>query len=286
MMMKRRCRTALFLPASNARAMEKVRHLACDTVILDLEDAVAPEAKAAARDAAVAAAHQGFGDRRLVVRANAAGTVWHDEDLAALAGAPVDAVLLPKLDDAGSCDAARRALGENGPALWAMIETARGLMALPALAAGAARWRLEALVAGTNDLALDLRCRPDAARTPLVPHLAAIVATARAGGMIALDGVLNAIKDEARLAAECAQGAMLGFDGKTLIHPGQIAIAQAAFGPTDAELAWAARVVAAFAAPEADGCGAIALDGAMVERLHLAEAERLLAEADTPSSTS
>ena len=268
-MTNRRCRAALFLPASNARAIEKVRGLTCDTVILDLEDAVAPEAKAAA--------HQGFGDRRLVVRANAAGTVWHDEDLAALAGAPVDAVLLPKLDDAGSCDAARRALGANGPALWAMIETARGLMALPALAAGAATWRLEALVAGTNDLALDLRCRPDAARTPLVPHLAAIVAAARAGGMIALDGVLNAIKDEARLAAECAQGAMLGFDGKTLIHPGQIDAANAAFGPGPEQLAWARAVVAAFAAPEAAGRGAIQLDGAMIERLHLAEAERILA---------
>lgn len=277
-MTNRRCRAALFLPASNARAIEKVRGLTCDTVIVDLEDAVAPEAKAAARDAAVAAAHQGFGDRRLVVRANATGTPWHDDDLAALAGAPVDAVLLPKLDDAGQCIAVRRALGSDGPALWAMIETARGLMALPSLAAGAGDWRLEALVAGTNDLALDLRCRTDAARTPLIPHLAAIVVAARAGGMIALDGVLNAIKDEARLEAECAQGAMLGFDGKTLIHPSQIAAAQAAFGPTEAELAWAARVVAAFADPQADGCGAIALDGAMVERLHLAEAERLLAD--------
>ena len=278
MSMKRRFRSALFLPASNARALEKVRDLPCDVVILDLEDAVAPEHKATARDAAVAAARRGFGARTRVVRATGAGTPWHDDDLAALAATPVDAVLLPKLDDAGQCGAARAVLGMDGPALWAMIETARGLLALPSLATGAATWRLEALVAGTNDLALDLRCRPDAARTPLIPHLAAIVAAARAGGLVALDGVLNAIRDEARLTTECAQGAMLGFDGKTLIHPSQIAAANAAFGPTEAERAWAARVVAAFADPAADGRGAIALDGAMVERLHLAEAERLLAD--------
>ena len=281
-MVPRRRRSCLFLPASNPRAIAKARTLPCDAVILDLEDAVAPEMKAAARTAAVAA--EGFGARELVVRVNGGDTEWGADDLAALARARVDAVLLPKVGSVDEVARARAVLGENGPALWAMVESARGLLALPALAEAAAGLRLVALVAGVNDLALDLRCRPDLARTPLLPALAQIVAAARGGGMAAIDGVLNAIDDPGRLAAECAQGRMWGFDGKSLIHPAQIDAANAAFGPSAEEVAWANAVIAAFADPANVGKGAVRLDGAMVERLHLAEADRVLALASpTPS---
>jgi citrate lyase subunit beta/citryl-CoA lyase len=248
--------------------------LPCDVVILDLEDAVAPDMKVAARAAAVAA--EGFGDRELVVRVNAGDTPWAIDDLAALAGAEVDGVLLPKVGSVADIARARDALG-NGPALWAMIESARGLLALPALAEAAADLGLEVLVAGVNDLSIDLRCQPDASRAPLLTALSQIVVAARAGGVAAIDGVLNAIDDTERLTAECAQGRMWGFDGKSLIHPGQIEAANIAFGPSAQEIAWAREVVAAFADPEAESRGAIRINGAMAERLHLAEAERIIA---------
>jgi citrate lyase subunit beta/citryl-CoA lyase len=276
-----RCRSALFLPASNARAIVKARGLPCDAVVLDLEDSVAPDAKAAARDAARAAVHDGgFGPRLLVVRINAVDGEWAEDDLAALATAPPDAVLLPKVHGVATLRMARERLGADGPAVWAMIETARGIMALPEIASAAAELRLGALVAGTNDLALDLRCRPRADRAPLLPALAQIVAAARAGRMLALDGVLNVFDDPDRLAAECRQAADWGFDGKSLIHPAQIDAANAAFGPTEAEVARARAIVAAFSAPDTEGRGAIRLNGEMVERLHLMEAERVLALAE------
>ena len=274
---ERRRRSALFMPASNARAIEKARTLDCDVVILDLEDSVAPERKAEARVAALdALAVGGFGHREIAVRVNAASTAWGADDLAALRDAPVDAIVLPKVDGAADVIAARARLGASGVPLWAMIESARGLMALPALATGAREWRLAALLAGVNDLAIDLGCRPDVARTPLLPALAQIVAAARAGGMAPLDGVLNATDDAARLEAECLQGAMFGFAGKTLIHPSQIAAANAAFGPDAATVAWARRVIALFADPAHADRGAVAMDGEMVERLHLAHAERIM----------
>lgn len=271
-----RRRSVLFMPASNPRAMAKARDLPCDAVILDLEDAVASEAKDEARAAALAAAAEGFGARACAVRINALDTSWGAADAAALAGAPgVAAVVVPKVASAADLSAVRALLGADGPPLWAMIETCGAILRLAEIVAAGAG--LELLIAGTNDLAKEMRCRPGADRAPLVPALAQMVIAARSAGLVVLDGVCNAIGDEARLTAECAQGAMLGFDGKTLIHPGQIAVANAAFGPSDEELAWARGVVAAFAAPEAAGKGAIRLDGAMVERLHLAEAERLLA---------
>jgi citrate lyase subunit beta/citryl-CoA lyase len=270
----RRRRSCLFLPASNPRALAKAKTLPCDVVILDLEDAVAPDMKAAARDAAVAA--KGFGDRELIVRVNGGDTPWAADDLAALTGAGVDGVLLPKVGSVADVARARDALGP-GPALWAMIESARGLVALPALADAAADLGLGVLVAGVNDLAIDLRCQPDASRAPLLTALSQIVVAARAGGMAAVDGVLNAIDDADRLTAECVQGRMWGFDGKSLIHPGQIEAANIAFGPSAQDVAWARQVVAAFADPEAESRGAIRIDGAMAERLHLAEAERIIA---------
>jgi citrate lyase subunit beta/citryl-CoA lyase len=269
-------RSVLFMPASNPRAIAKAAGLPCDAVILDLEDAVAPEAKDAARAAAVAAAAEGFDGRACAVRVNALDTQWGRDDAAALAGAPgVAAVVVPKVAAAADVLAVRAILGAEGPPIWAMIETCGALLRLAEIVAVGAG--LELLIAGTNDLAKEMRCRPGVTRAPLVPALVQMVIAARSAGLVVLDGVCNAIGDEARLAAECAQGAMLGFDGKTLIHPGQIAAANAAFGPSAEELAWARGVVAAFAAPDAAGKGAIRLDGAMVERLHLAEAERLLA---------
>ncbi|KQM67749.1 malyl-CoA thiolesterase [Sphingomonas sp. Leaf17] len=274
-----RHRSALFMPASNPRAIAKARTLPCDIVILDLEDAVAPDQKAQARTAARAAiADGGFGDRPVVLRVNALDTEWSFEDLDAARTSGVDAVLVPKATPAALRDA-RAALGPDGPPLWAMIETCGAMLDLRDIVRAAPTLNLTTLVAGTNDLAKDMRCRPDAARTPLLPALAAIVTAARAGGLVALDGVCNAIDDADRLAAECRQGADFGCDGKTLIHPAQIAAANAAFAPDAATLDWATRVVAAFDNPATANRGAIRLDGAMVERLHLDEARRILASA-------
>lgn len=270
-------RSALFMPASNARAIAKARDLPCDVVILDLEDAVAPEQKHAARDAAVAAIRAGgFGRRELVVRVNALDTPDAAGDLAALREAAPDAVLLPKVSSPDPLHAARAALGE-GPALWAMIETCRAVLDIAAIAATACATGLAALVVGPNDLARELRCRPGADRAPLLPLLAQIVLAARAEGLVALDGVSNVLDDPAAVEAECRQGLVWGFDGKTLIHPSQIAPANAVFAPSDADVARARQVAAAFDAPAAAGQGAIRVDGRMVERLHLEEARRTLA---------
>lgn len=272
-------RSALYMPASNARAIEKARGLPCDVVILDLEDAVAPDAKAQARDAAGEAVHiGGFGAREVVIRVNGADTQWGADDLAAAVAARPDAILLPKLESPAMLAAARRGAGDVP--LWAMIETGRGVLDLPAIADAAAGEGLVALVAGTNDLAKEMRCRPGATRAPLLPVLTRIVLAARMAGLAALDGVCNALDDPDRLAAECRQGLEWGFDGKTLIHPAQIDTANAVFSPTEEEIGWARSVVAAFADPDHAARGAIRVEGQMVERLHLEEAERTLAIAD------
>jgi citrate lyase subunit beta/citryl-CoA lyase len=273
------CRSALFLPAANARAIAKARTLPCDVVILDLEDAVAPDAKAEARAMALAAvAEGGWGGRRLVIRVNGLDTPFGEADCVALRGVPVNAVLVPKLSSAPELAQWYTVLGDAP--LWAMIETCGAMLRLAEIAEAAADHRLECLVAGTNDLAKEMRCTPGVERTPLIGHLAMIVTAARAAGIAVLDGVCNAIDDPERLERECAQGAALGFDGKTLIHPAQIDTANRAFAPSEARVAWAQAVVAAFADPANAGKGAIRLDGAMVERLHLAEAERIVAMAD------
>ncbi|TCP72652.1 CoA ester lyase [Sphingomonas sp. PP-CE-1G-424] len=273
-----RRRSALYMPASNARAIAKARTLACDVVILDLEDAVAPDEKAAARDRVVEAVREGgFGAREFVVRVNGLDTPWYADDIAAIHANGVDAVVVPKVSSVSDLVAVRTSLGEDGPPIWAMIETCAAILALPSLSAAAAETRLTALIAGTNDLAKDMRCRLGADRMPLLPALTATIMAARAAGIVALDGVCNALDDPARFAAECTQGATLGFDGKTLIHPSQIDAANAGFGPSEEELAWARTIVATFAKPENADKGAIRLDGQMVERLHLAEAEATLA---------
>ncbi|HEU4961936.1 MAG TPA: CoA ester lyase [Sphingomonas sp.] len=273
-------RSALFLPASNPRAIEKARGLATDVVILDLEDAVAPEAKVEARDAAVAAVNAGgFAATTLAVRVNALDTEWGSGDLAAVAASRANAVLVPKVATAGDVELYHAELAVAPPAmrLWAMIETCRAVSQLQEIADMATRTRLAAVVVGTNDLALELRARPAADRVGLMPYLALVVAAARAAGIGVLDGVCNDFADLDRFAAECAQGRALGFDGKSLIHPAQIAPCNAAFGPSSEEVTRARAIVAAFADPENAGKGVIRVEGRMVERLHLHEAERALA---------
>ena len=269
----RPARSVLYLPASNARAIEKACSLACDVAILDLEDAVAPEAKAEARAAAVAAVRSGGFGPRLGVRINALDTEWGADDLDALADTAVDLLVVPKVEDVTALRALANRLPE-GTALWAMVETPRALFALNEIAASGDP--LEALMLGTNDLATMLRTGPSPDREPLKPWLAQMVATARAHGLLAIDGVFNRFTDTEGFAAECAQGRLYGFDGKSLIHPSQIEGANAAFAPTEAEIVQARAIVAAFNAPDAAGRGAIQIDGQMVERLHLASAEQIL----------
>jgi len=272
-------RSALYLPASNPRAVAKARTLPCDVVILDLEDAVAPEEKARARDAAVAAAREGgYGERLLVARANGIDTEWGEADLAALAGAGFDAILVPKI--ASAADVARYAAHIGDAELWIMIETCGSLFALEPIAAMAASTRLTTMVLGTNDLAKEMRARPGRDRAPFLPFLSFAVAAARLHGLSVLDGVYNAIDDAEGFAAACAQSVDYGCDGRTLIHPGQIAACNAAFSPDEAAVRRAQAIVAAFAAPDNAGKGALRVDGAMAERLHLDEARRTIAMAE------
>jgi citrate lyase beta subunit len=266
-------RSVLYLPASNARAVEKARTLDCDIAVLDLEDAVAPEAKIEARAAAVAAVRGGGFRPRLGVRINALDTEWGEDDLSVLAQAGAQLIVAPKVETAETVHAITAAAPTA--ALWAMIETPRALIALNEIAA--AGGALDGLMLGVNDLAKTLGTGASPDREPFKPWLAALVVAARAHGLLAIDGVFNRIDDAEGLAVEAAQGRLYGFDGKSLIHPGQIAPANAAFAPSEAEVARAREIVAAFAAPEAEGQGAIRLSGAMVERLHLVEAEALLA---------
>lgn len=265
-------RSVLYLPASNPRAVEKARGLAADVVILDLEDAVAPAMKDQARAAAAQALAEG-GFRGVVgVRVNGLDTPWGAADLKALTGARL--IVAPKVESAEAVRALSAALPADC-ALWAMIETPAAVLRLDAIAgAGDA---LDALMFGTNDLSAALGCGASPDREPLKPWLAATVAAARAHGLTAIDGVFNALDDTAGLVAECAQGRLYGFDGKSLIHPSQIEAANTAFAPTETEVARAEAIVAAFAAPGAAALGVIRVDGRMTERLHLAAAERLLA---------
>ena len=269
-------RSALYLPASNARAIAKARALPCDAVILDLEDAVAPEAKTLAREQACAAFGEGFGARTAVLRVNGLDTDWGRADLAAAVTAAPDAVLAPKVEDAAGVRAYHAALAEAPEALrlWAMVETPGAVLNLAEIAACAADTRLAGLVVGLNDVALALRARPTPGREAFVTALQLTVAAARAHGLLMLDAVFNDLEDAAGLETECAQGRAFGFDGKTVIHPRQIEPVNRAFSPTDDEVDWARAVVAAFA--DQPDAGVLRVKGAMVERLHLREAERVL----------
>lgn len=281
-------RSALYLPASNAKAIAKARTLPCDVVILDLEDAVAPEAKAEARAAAVAAvAEGGFGHREVAIRANGIDTEWGAADLAAIAASTADAVLVPKVN--GPADIARyEATLAGAPAslqLWAMIETCASVFALEPIAAMARSTRLSLWIMGTNDLAKEMRAQLSPGRTPFLPFLSLAVAAARAHGVAVLDGVCNEFRDLDAFEEEARQGLAFGFDGKSLIHPAQIDPCNAVFSPSQADLAWADAVIAAFALPENRGKGAIRVEGKMTELLHLEQARRLLAVADRIART-
>lgn len=278
-------RSALYMPAANPRAIEKARDLPCDVVILDLEDAVAPDAKEIARRQAVDAVKAGgFGRREVVIRVNGLDTAWGAEDMAAAAAACPDAILAPKVSTAA--DVAMYDAGLSGETrLWVMIETCASIFALESIAACRGASRLDALVIGTNDLAKEMRCQLTLDRAPLTGFLSLSVAAARAHGLAVLDGVYNGIADDAGLARQCAQGAAFGFDGKTLIHPGQIAAANTAFSPAAEDVRWAHTIVAAFDLPENAAKGVLRVEGRMVERLHLVEAQRLIAVADAIAAT-
>jgi len=280
-------RSALYLPASNAKAIAKARTLPCDIVILDLEDAVAPEMKDEARDAAVAAVNEGgFGHREVAIRANGLDTPWGAADLAAIAGSLADAVVVPKVNGPQDIAAYEEALGSAPPALrlWAMIETCAAVADLPAIAATAGSSRLSLWIMGTNDLAKEMRAQLTPCRTPFLPFLSMAVAAARSHGIAILDGVCNEFRDLAAFEAEARQGLMFGFDGKSLIHPAQIEPCNTVYSPSEQNLAWANAVIAAFALPENAGKGAIRVDGKMTELLHLEQARRLVAVAESIAS--
>jgi citrate lyase subunit beta/citryl-CoA lyase len=276
-------RSALYMPGSNARALEKARTIDADALILDLEDAVAPDAKALAREqVAAAVAARGFGHREIVVRINALATPWGHDDLKALAAVQPDAILVPKVNDGAEARALSEALDATGAApsvaLWVMFETPQAV--LNAASIGAAGGRLACIVAGTNDLVKEFRGRHTPGREGLLPHLTLLLAAARANGLAALDGVYNDIPNTAGFEAACAQGAALGFDGKTLIHPSQVAPCNAAFAPDAAEVADARKILAAFDLPENRSKGVITVDGRMVELLHAEIARRTVAMSD------
>lgn len=279
-------RSVLYVPAVNEKALAKIPSLACDAVILDLEDAVAPDRKAAARKALEGFfAGRSWGNREIVIRLNAAATEWGNDDLALAARLAPDAILLPKVDTPRDVLEANDALDEQEvPAatrLWTMIETPRGLLNVGAIAElgrdpGA---RLACLVAGTNDLVKDTGVRDTPDRRYVAPWLMQMVLAARAAGIDVLDGVVNDFRDSEAFARQCDEAAAMGFDGKTLIHPAQVEPANRAFSPSREALEEAEAIVAAFGRPENVGKGVISIDGRMVERLHLAQAERLLAKA-------
>jgi citrate lyase subunit beta/citryl-CoA lyase len=268
------------MPGSNPRALEKARTLPADGLIFDLEDAVAPAAKEAARATVAAALASGsYGRRELVVRVNRLDTPWGENDIAAVAKMPIDAVLLPKVESPAQVGRAAGLLDAAGApadlALWCMLETALGILEAPAIAAAVPR--LATLVAGTSDLTKDLRARHTRDRAPLVTALGLIVLAARAHGLAALDGVHLDLADADGFAFACRQGRELGFDGKTLIHPNQIAPANLAFAPSAEEVAWSRRVIAAHAAAAAEGNGVVLLDGRLVENLHVEDARLAVA---------
>ena len=276
-------RSVLYMPAANERALEKAKTLPADAIIFDLEDAVAPDAKEVARRNAVAAASSGqYGNRELTIRCNGLDTPWGADDIAAAASSGASAVVIPKVNSVAALDQTSALLDAAGAPsslmIWAMIETPTAIFDVRAIAAHP---RVSVLVMGTNDLARELRSALGAAgRHPLVPHLAMALAAAREAGIAILDGVYNDVKDLEGFQAECVQGAEMGFDGKTLIHPGQVPVANDVWAPTDDEVAQARRVIAAFDDGLAQGLGVITVDGRMIENLHVANAQRTLAVAD------
>ncbi len=265
-------RSALYIPGSKDRALDKARGLPVDVILFDLEDAVAPDAKVVARDTLFAAlADGGYGSRLRIVRINGLDTEWGAADVAAVSAMDCDAVLLPKVNAPADVDALA-ALIPDLP-IWAMMETPQGILNAASIGAHP---RIAGFVLGTNDLAKDLNSRSRAAMAMSLQHC---LLAAKAAGIVALDGVYNAFKDEDGLHAECVEGRDMGFDGKTLIHPAQVAVANAAFGPTEDEIDIARRQIAAFESAEAEGQGVAVVDGCIVENLHIVTARATLAKA-------
>jgi citrate lyase subunit beta / citryl-CoA lyase len=280
-------RSVLYMPGSNARAIEKARTLPADAVILDLEDSVAPDGKAAARTQVMEAVIAGgFGTREVIVRINGLDTEWWLDDLNAVAKAKPDAVLVPKVSRPGHLeDVAERLVdisADHKIKVWAMMETPLAMLNARDIAAAAkdVETRLSAFVMGTNDLAKDTRARITPGRAPMLPWLMGCVAAARAFGIDILDGVYNDLGNAEGFAQECAQARDMGFDGKTLIHPNQIEPCNAAFSPSADDVALARKIIAAFGLPENKDKGVVQLDGRMVERLHADMARRTVAIAE------
>ena len=280
-------RSVLYMPGANKRALEKAKTLPADSLILDLEDSVAPEAKAQARDRVCAAVKAGgYGHRELVIRVNAIETPWGMDDLRAAVAAVPDAILVPKVSQPGDIVTAAKVLGSvHAPGktrLWAMMETPKSMLNAREIAALGTEpeHRLACLVMGTNDLLKESRARALHNRIAVVPWLAMTLVAARAFGLDILDGVYNDFRDDKGFREECEHGRTLGMDGKTLIHPSQVTPCNEIFSPTDEEVTWSRAIIAAFDNPENDHKGVITVDGKMVERLHLAMAERTVAIAD------
>lgn len=274
-------RSVLYMPSSNERALEKAKSIPCDALILDLEDAVAPDAKPAAREAACAAAASGeYGRRTVTIRVNGIGTEWHDDDLAAAAQAGPAAVVVPKVGSADEVrrlvDGLERAGAPEHTRLWAMVETP--VAVLDVLSIAQASPRLGAFVIGTNDLVKELYAEHVPGRAPILPSLHQILLAGRAAGIAVLDGVYNDVKDADGFLAECRQGREMGFDGKTLIHPGQVEGANAAFAPSPEAVEDARGLIAAFEAGR--GSGVVTYRGRMVEQLHVDSARRTLSIAE------
>ncbi|MEP5764768.1 MAG: CoA ester lyase [Halieaceae bacterium] len=281
-------RSALYMPGANQRAMDKARSLPCDAVIFDLEDAVAPDMKETARDQVLAQyAAGGYGERRLVIRANSIDSPWGEADLAALGAAGVTTVCLPKVDSADQLkrciDALYQAGAPTGLQLWAMIETPHGVANVEAICAAADE--LEALLMGTTDLAHQLRTPRRADRLGLQYALGKCVNAGRMYGRTLLDSVCLDIADAEAFRADCEQGRALGFDGKTLIHPSQIDITNQVYGFSDEQIVHSRRVIAAWRAAEAEGKGVAVLDGKLVETMHVDEAQRILDLTDSRIET-
>ena len=275
-------RSVLYMPAANARALDKARSIDADALIFDLEDAVAPDAKETAREGACAAASSGeYGYRELTIRCNGLDTPWGRDDIAAAGAAAPSAVVIPKVSGAADLAAVAGLLEAAGAPestrIWAMIETPAGIANAREIASFD---RTDAVVMGTNDIAKELRATITPDRVALVPHLATCLVAAREAGVSALDGVYNDIRDANGFAAVCRQGANLGFDGKTLIHPSQVEPCNEAFSPSLDELDFHRRVMEAFEVAVAEGRGVVTVDGKMVQNLHVDEARRAIALAD------
>jgi citrate lyase subunit beta/citryl-CoA lyase len=276
-------RSVLYMPGANERALEKAKGIPADALILDLEDAVAPDAKADARDRVCEAVRSGaYGARELTIRINGLGTQWHDDDLAAAAAAGPDGIVVPKVNSAAEVarlvDALEAAGAPPTTQLWAMLETPVAVLHAEEIATASAR--LAVLVMGTNDLAKELHADHVPGRAPLQHVLQACLVAARLAGKVILDGVYNDITDADGFRAECLQGRQFGFDGKTLIHPSQVDPCNDVFAPGEDEIARSREIIAAFEEAERDGRGVVTVNGRMIENLHVDEARRILAVAD------